>query len=1220
VKKAVRFSILAISLSLTSTLWAQSDRGTITGTVTDETGAVVAGAKITATNAQTGESRTAESTGEGGFTIPELKAGRYSVRTEMQGFQAHVTDAVDVAVQTTRRVNIALKPGGVQETVSVTAEGQQIQTETAALQTNVSERQVRELPLAVSSEVGGRTPLAFIFLDSNVNSASSRATDSSTFSVSGGQGLGTEILVDGATTRRVQNGTFFAEVAPGPNAFQEFTVSTNTFSAEYGSTSGGIVNFTLKSGGNNTHGEAYWLYRNERLNANEYVNNSADPPIGRRRDHQNDLGFNIGGPLSIPGLFNGKDKAFYFFNYEGYRFSQAETVDISIPTMRMRTGDFSELLTDPYVLSYFGAPVQIYDPTVPQPGRTALAGNIMPAGMIDPAGTAILALFPEPTSPGVFRNYRATSTKPLEMNNYVAKGDYVLTEKQRISMSYSYRTQATLKPDNLFPRMPAPVTAFDVWDQKFGSHFARIQHDYTISPTLLNHFNLGFNRVSVANRNTSFGQFETSSLGIPANATENMAFPRVDFPGYGDILNGSDPRSYQPVGSTFFTDDIKDNSLHLSDSVTWATGRHTLKFGADMRWQQFNALQFIDPGGAFNFRHDQTAAFGDPGCAVAIPGRDPCGWPIASLLAGATEWSFATITTTKPAWRYFYPAFFVNDDIKLTQKLTLNVGFRYEIPNPRVESQDRYRGFDPTAINPLTGTLGALSGADNQGGVQAQWRGLVPTDYSAYGPRIGAAYALDSKTVLRGGFGIFYAPILYFNGLNNGTQGYRTNRLTTPNGTMTNAFLSTYPAAPTPDPGGQFLGSDVEYFNQDYQTGRTYQWSFDVQRELPWKMAGQIGYIGHIGRNLRSNFQRLNALDLNELQLGWDVLRRDINAVTAADIAYAQSVGVTLPANGNAVYPGFTGNVAQALRPFPQYGRINNQLESQGTDDYHAMQLRLSRQFANGFQFGASYTWSKHLTDASDTLAGTSTARDFVTQNIYDRRTLRSVSPNSTPHVFVFNYLYELPFGRNRAFLNNNSIADKLFGGWQISAIHRYESGLPISIRNGRFTFTDEFLNIAGIFGSVRPNIVPDVPIILGTPDPAVAYTALNAAAFSNPAFFNPGQNPGGCAAVQACAVTDPGYAAYYADPSVFFGNAPAVLGNARLHPFLSENVSLLKKTSITERFTLELRGEFFNFFNRHRFGQPEQNLDAGNFGEATVLPYAIYPPRQVQLGARLIF
>jgi hypothetical protein len=451
--------------------------------------------------------------------------------------------------------------------------------------------------------------------------------------------------------------------------------------------------------------------------------------------------------------------------------------------------------------------------------------------------------------------------------------------------------------------------------------------------------------------------------------------------------------------------------------------------------------------------------------------------------------------------------------------------------------------------------------------------------------------------------------VLYNNGLLDGTLGYRTNRLSTPNNGDSTAYLSTYQAAPVPDPNGQFLGSDVEYFNKNYKAGRTQQFSADIQHELPWKMAAELGYVGHIGRHLRSNFDRQNALPLDALKLGADLLNRNINGITAADRAYASSVGFTLPANGDAVYTGFNGNVAQALRAFPQYGFITTFLESQGTDDYHALNARLHRQFANGFMFGASYTWSHHMTDAGEGLAGSSDARDEVLQNPYDRKSLRSIAPNSVPHVFVIDYLWELPFGRNKRYLNQNNALDKVVGGWQISAIHRYQSGLPLVIRNSAGRYTD-FENFFGVRGSVRPNIVPGQSLTILPTTNGVSYNVLNPAAFSNPAVFWNGGNVG-----------DPGYAAYYADPSVFFGNASSVLPQARLNGFMSENFSILKRTTITERFTVELRGEMFNLFNRHLYGYPETNLDAGSrFGEVTVLPYSLYAPRQIQLGAKIIF
>ncbi len=319
--------------------FGQSDRGTITGSVTDPNGAVVANAKITATNLKTGDVREAVSSDDGNYTLPEMKADSYKVTAEAQGFKTASSDNVQVAVQVTRRLDFRMEVGDLSNVVTVTSDtaASVIQSDTAVRQTNVNERQVRELPLQVGSESAGRSPLAFIFLDSNVNAATGfssgqgsggQGTNSSNFRVSGGQGLGTEILIDGASTRRAQNGTFFSEVAPGPNAFQEFTLSTSTYSAEFGNSSGGIVNFTLKSGGNDFHGEVYDLWRNNAFNANSFLNNSNG--IRTPRDHRHNFGGNVGGPIFLPRFGEGgpslssfRNRAFFFFNYEGYRIARS---------------------------------------------------------------------------------------------------------------------------------------------------------------------------------------------------------------------------------------------------------------------------------------------------------------------------------------------------------------------------------------------------------------------------------------------------------------------------------------------------------------------------------------------------------------------------------------------------------------------------------------------------------------------------------------------------------------------------------------------------------------------------------------------------------------------------------------------------------------------------------------------------------------------------------
>lgn len=374
--QALRFWIITCLLMIIGSagVFAQSDRATLRGSVTDANGAIVPNARVTLTGIETGETRELTTGDEGLYTFPEVTAGLYRVSVEAAGFQRTTVDNIKLAVQVTHTVNIELQAGVATTEITIQAEGETLNTDTPVRQTNVSERQVRELPLQVGSESGGRTPLAFIFLDSNVGSTNvGGETSASRFRVSGGQGSGTEILIDGASTRRTQNGTFFTEVAPGPNAYREFTISTSTFSAEFGNSSGGIVNFTLKSGTNEFHGEAYDLIRNEVFNANSLYNkaNTAGP-LPRNRDNQNNFGFNIGGPISFLGFGEGgpifrsfRDKAFFFFNYEGYRFKQGTNTTITVPTLRMRNGDFGELLTDPYVLQFFGGPVRVYNPRIP---------------------------------------------------------------------------------------------------------------------------------------------------------------------------------------------------------------------------------------------------------------------------------------------------------------------------------------------------------------------------------------------------------------------------------------------------------------------------------------------------------------------------------------------------------------------------------------------------------------------------------------------------------------------------------------------------------------------------------------------------------------------------------------------------------------------------------------------------------------------------------------
>ncbi|MGI9067855.1 MAG: carboxypeptidase regulatory-like domain-containing protein [Pyrinomonadaceae bacterium] len=1220
------FACLFLSVSIAS---AQSDRGAITGRVTDPQGAAVVNAKVTATNSSTNESREVTTSDEGNYTLAELKADSYKVTIEAPGFKTSTAPDIVVAVQVTRRADFTLEIGEISSVVTVNSEDTSVlQTDTPARQTNVNERQVRELPLQVSSETAGRSPLAFIFLDSNVTAAAGNGTNATNFRVSGGQGLGTEILIDGAATRRAQNGTFFTEVSPSPNAFQEFTVSTSSYSAEFGNSSGGIVNFSIKSGSNQFHGEGYEYHRNEAFNANSFTNNAAgsdragNPLLPRPRDHQNNFGFNVGGPIYFPrfgeggkSYFSGKDKAFFFFNYEGYRFAQSENVFLTVPTARMRQGDFGELFTDPAILARFGpGGVQIFDPTSGGFGaRAAIPGNNIPAyqaatgrTIIDPVGLNILRFFPNPTRDGVFQNYRAQTTRPLTMNQYVGKVDFILTPMQRLGFSYSFRKQTTIQGGA--PRFPDPFIASGRWNQFFESHFARLQHDYTISPTVLNHFNAGFTRYKVGNQNTTIG-FDNTTLGFRPNSTQNKAFPLIGFPGYSDPADPrGDPRSYQGIASTFFHDQSGDNAVELSDFVSYVRGRHSLKFGGDVRIQQFNVSQLVHPGGEFNFRHNQTSN----------RDRDNEGWPIASLITGATEFSFNSVQNIDPGWRQFSHSYFFNDDFKVRPNLTVNLGVRYDLPGLRTESKDRFRGFDPFAPNPAAGgRLGAIVGAGGQGG-QAKHKSLAAPDRTNIGPRLGFAYAWNDRTVVRGGAGYYYSPIVYGSGgqnnLTGGTIGFNTPVQPNINGGVggvPDLFLRNYRAVLPTDPNGQFLGSDVDYFDPDFKTSRTLQYSLDLQRELPWNLAISIGYVGHRATRLHSNFERLNAIPFNALKLGAELLNRPLADVNASERAFAGSAGVALPANNNAVFPGFTGTVGQSLRRFPQYRTINNQLESQGQSWYNSMQIKLDRRFSKGFQFGASYTFAKLITNASEDLLGASPIGSLL-QNPYDRESLRTVSPNSIPHVFVVNYIVELPFGKGRRFLNHGGLVDKIAGGWQIGAIHRYQSGLPLVIR---FTRSSAFgPDTTGFNTDLRPSLTGQ-PILTNVARTGDRVRIINPAAFTTPPVYNEGAP----AQRLANGNVNPAYVAFYADPNRFFGSAPPVLDHARDLPFLSENLSILKKIRFTESMALELGAEAFNLFNRHRFAQPNSDLNnPGAFGFSGI--DSGYRPREIQLRLRFIY
>ncbi|MGH9899748.1 MAG: hypothetical protein ACRD4L_12960, partial [Pyrinomonadaceae bacterium] len=415
------------------------------------------------------------------------------------------------------------------------------------------------------------------------------------------------------------------------------------------------------------------------------------------------------------------------------------------------------------------------------------------------------------------------------------------------------------------------------------------------------------------------------------------------------------------------------------------------------------------------------------------------------------------------------------------------------------------------------------------------------------------------------------------------------------------------------------LSITQDFYDPNFKLGRVAQYDLNVQRELPLDFAVSLSYIGNKGTRLRSAFNPVNALPTEALKLGDALLRKKLVDVTATDRAYAASVDFPLPASPDAVYPGFNnqvgsgllaGSVAQALRPFPQYGAINNRLESQGQSSYNAFKAELQRRFTKGIQFGASYTFAKQITDAASDLFGGS-ALTGVLQNPADRRSLRSISPDDVRHSFVFNYLIELPFGKGRRFLNHGGLIDRLVGGFQISGIQRYRSGTPLTIfiAGGR----RELFDLLGIGGNLRPNLTGQPFFSDNAPSPVDAtqnFRYINPAAFALPTDFRGTSAP----------IGSDDYRAFYANPSVFLGTAAPTFNNLRTKSFSTEDLNILKKTRLTESTSLEFRADFFNLFNRSRPGGPETNFDnIGNFGNAGFFADP-FQPRRIQLGVRFLF
>jgi hypothetical protein len=1215
--------LLAAVLTFAGAALGQSTRGELAGNITDTSGALVPGAKVVVVNTDTGANSETVSTSAGLYRFTELSIGKYTVTVSASGFSTASSTGVQVTVNSVTSLNIALKPGAAMDTVTVDASGSRIETESSDMGGTITQEQIAELPFPLTGGVSAlRSAENFVFLVPGTTGPGAGGPQGLNgngvfFSkLGGGQNFGAEVVLDGASVTRSENGSSFDETAPSVEALQEFKVTTSTPSSELGRSTGGFESFVTKGGTNSYHGTAYDLFKNNALNANGWFETgfraqcAAGDQVCRQKwattvDRKNDYGGTFGGPVRIPHVYNGTDRTFFFFSWEQYRQTLSATALSTVPTTAEVGGDFSGVLGGPtgVVNPCTGDPVlqnQIFDPatttsavsaTNPNglPCRLPFSGNMVPTNRFSKAATALIAGLPAPnntqgetkTTFGFFNNYSQSGSFPVLNTTDTIRIDQSLTQKSKIFASYNVRDNNRSNLDNL----PVPFSA--TVPQDFNTHYTRAGWDYTFSPNLLNHLNLGYNRTNSKNfAKTLGGKNYAANAGIANIVT--TAYPRLNFDGLD---------SFSGLGSNSNGDNI-DNGTRIADSVSWQKGRNSFKFGIDFRYQQYSVLQ--QPIPTFYFERSETDVARLPNVPQFQSGNS-----FASFLLGQPDSTQQTAYIHSPRWNSHYVGGFIQDDLKVSANLTLNLGIRYDVDAPRHESVNDTSNFSLTAPDPHANNLPGALVFGKTCHCNTAW---ADTYFKDIAPRLGFAYVLpgtNGKAVLRGGGALIYGPLQYDDFGSAMTVGYTVPvSIGSPDGftpayNLDSGFPDQFPTAPNLDPGqldnGNFNAVGGTFISKNMgRPSVTSNWSLQIQDELAQDLILTIGYIGQSAQNLRSALQNINNIPLSDLSYGDHLSNDFISAGHPAD-------GVSAP------YPTFNGQLYRALRPLPQYDFIATDccLQNVGHSSYDAMVVSLNRRFRQGFNLNTSYTWAKNLTDADSALSNLNPSQLSQDQNIYNHRLEKSVSIQNIPHTFVVSYLYKLPFGKGRKFLNHGAMMDRLVGGWEIGGIQRYQSGQPVS-------FGCAF-GIPGYQNCIRYSNG-------GASLESKAYKAnkLKANSFTGISWFNPEYTPGSVSMDQAGFVDKNRY--FRGSGAFTLGSGIDRVSSGVTSPiWKSEDFSLVKSLPIKEGISFQLKVEAIDAFNRHNFNIPDVQPNDTTFG---IPQYGSQDlgPRTMQVTGRITF
>jgi len=1143
-------NLLACSILAAFSAFAQNP--VISGRIVDSSEAALPNAKVDVNNRATAVRTSTTTNNEGYYVTPPLPPGLYDITASATGFKEVRIDALRLEIGQARTINLTLQPGEVKESITVTDTAPLLTTSRPDRGTVVENKFLMSIPLNIRNPylLLANVPGVTTGRLAGDNTASQSTTNN--FRINGGRGSTSEILIDGAAN----TGTYNNQVSAMPqlDSIQEFKVNTSAYAAEFGRTGGGVVSFSIKSGTNDLHGTFHEFLRNSVLDAAGFNSNRAGL-TSKPTFQRNQFGLTAGGPVFIPRLYNGKSRTFWFFAYEGLRQRSLNPYTGTVPTDLERAGNFSQSRDTN------GSPFLVYDPRTTQldPDRPAgttryirslFPGNIIPASIVNPIATNVLKYYPGATQRGLgqsdINNFFVAAANALDGNRVDARVDHQINAKHTAFVRYNWFQNINAQP-LVFGHFASPVETPNripginivgnhTWTMGAGTIFAH-------------HFSLA---QSETNRTPLSLDFDQTSLGLSRSLVDGQRvkyFPRFSIGGLTQM--GVTGTGYNAV---------KSRTWQYNASLTMLRGKHTFKMGADFR--RFPVS--IDQSSPLAFSSSGAFTAGpNPQSAAARTGRG-----LADLLLGISSVSYQIRQIE--LHRHPYYALYFQDEWKLQPRLTLTLGMRYSLELPRTEDLNQYVFLDMDSPSPLEGKvpgLAGLRGGVGFVGVNGVGRRTQLADRNNWDPRIGLAYELNDKTAIRTGFGVFTSSIAPNTDSSLGFSLTTSSLVAQPDGVTPLYNLS------NPLPGGFIqptgsalglstnLGQGVSGPVRQQRLPYQMQWSFDVQRQLPWQTVFEIGYAGSSGVALPSGVQ-YNQLPDQYLSLG-----TQLNA-TVANPFFGVITEPTSTLSRATVQRG------QLLRPFPHFTGASASQAPVGHSTYHAMQMRVERRFADGLALLFAYTHSKLIDNVGD-FGGFLGPAGFANANCFSCD--RSLSFYDIPDVVRLSLRYELPFGVGKPRVNKGVMA-RIIGGWSTGVYFTWDNGTPVQVTNP---------NDSNSFGGSARPVATGQPAAIDNPKLEDGARYFNAAAFARA-------------------------------PQFTFGNVSRNLPDVRVPGNKNWDLLIEKRFSINERMAVDFRTELFNAFNNVIFGGPQTSITSADFGLIRLLQANV--PRQIQFGLRFSY